>query len=316
LTDSEMSFLEVDPIYVVVDGLEQHNGTPTAGTFLSNIPTSGLLDIDGERVAYVDVDAANGQITLATDGRGLHGTEIRGHSKGARIFVVDDRPSSTLTRGMSLTSAEVEVEDATGFGLYDALLINNELVHAPMRRNSYMTMPRVRGLGGTEGNGLLRGRFGTTPETHAEGTLVYAMPTRWAHTYASRSDSGAHARFDASYEAPGGYWKGMSFQAEIPDPSIEFRVLARVNDVSWEGDPAQTPGLIQVDELQADAAGLLPLHLNGDRMQLRFQIDWLNGAFDPVDFNATGWTQAPRIRQIFVDYLAEAQALRRQEVQE
>jgi hypothetical protein len=316
LLDGETSFIEVDPIYVVVDGLEQHNGTPTAGAFLSNIPTSGLLDIDGERVAYVDVDTSNGQITLATDGRGLHGTEIRGHSKGARIFMVDDRPSSTLTRGMSQTSAEVEVEDATGFGLYDALLIDDELVHAPMRRNSYLTMPRVRGLGGTEGNGLLRGRFGTTPEPHAEGTLVYAMPTRWAHTYASRSDSGAHARFDAAYEAPGGYWKGVSYTAEIPDPSIEYRVLARVNDVNWEGDPSQTPGLIQVDDLQADDSGLLPLHLNGDRMQLRFQIDWLAGAFNPVDFQATGWTQAPRLRSIFVDYLAEAQALRRQEVQE
>lgn len=318
LLDSDMGFLEVDPIYVVVDGMEQHNGTPTAGAFLANLPTSGLLDIDGERVAYVDINTGTGQFTLATDGRGLHGTEIRGHSTGARVFVVDDRPSSTLTRGMSLTSSDVEVEDATGFGLFDALLIGGELVHAPMRRNSFMTMPRARNFGSSqsEGPGLFRGRFGTTPEAHAEGTLVYAMPTRWAHTYAPRSNDGAHARFESSYEAPGGHWRGVSYEAEIPDPNISLKVLARVNDVSWEGDPRQTPGLVQVDEQEADDARMLPLNLNGNRMQLRFQIDWGNGTFDAVEFDATGWTQAPRIRSILVDYLAEAQALRRQEVNE
>ncbi|MHC4838990.1 MAG: hypothetical protein ACYTF3_12530, partial [Planctomycetota bacterium] len=241
LEQGETDFIDVDPIYVVVDGMEQNNGSGTAGNFLQNLPTSGLLDIDGERIAYVDVDPGAGRITIAPEGRGLHGTEQRGHSTGARVFVVDDRPATALTSGMSVTSADVLLEDRTGIGLYDALLIGEEIVHAPYRGagTSYMGMPRARrfGASGEEGPGLLRGRFGTDPAPHAEGELVYALPTRWADSYAPRSDDGAHARFEAAYEGPNAYWKGVTWQAEVPDQSNEIRVLARVAGADWEGDP-------------------------------------------------------------------------------
>jgi hypothetical protein len=45
-------------------------------------------------------------------------------------------------------------------------------------------------------------------------------------------------------------------------------------------------------------------------------FDWQPGAFNAVDFSSTGWTRAPRIRQIMVDYLAETIVAKDSEVVE
>ena len=39
-------------------------------------------------------------------------------------------------------------------------------------------------------------------------------------------------------------------------------------------------------------------------------FDWEAGAFDPVQFRATGWTTAPRLRRLVLDYLAEGRVER------
>ncbi|MHC4381083.1 MAG: hypothetical protein ACYSU1_08335, partial [Planctomycetota bacterium] len=53
-----------------------------------------------------------------------------------------------------------------------------------------------------------------------------------------------------------------------------------------------------------------------DRLDLRVLFDWGVGAFDPVTFEATGWTAVPRLRSLVVDYLADSRVERDQEVTE
>ena len=60
----------------------------------------------------------------------------------------------------------------------------------------------------------------------------------------------------------------------------------------------------------------MPLGFSADRLEMRLMFDWDTGSFDPVDFLSTGWTQAPRIRRILVDYMAESRVNRLEEIEE
>jgi len=311
--------IEVNQFDLLVDGYRPSvPGTP--GVYLQRIPDSGILDIDGERIAYSGVDASNGQITIAPGGRGLHGTEPRGHARGAKVWLVDGRATSSLSSALGPGDWQVQLQDGRGFGTSDLLLIEDELLHAPMRTvgaPSLLLMPRERPRGddSTTARGILRGRFGTTPSAHPEGAVVYSFPTRWMHTWAERDDSGTVARVQFGWEEPDAWWRAVLWEEEHPEGSGRLRIVARTGEASWEDDPARTPGLRSSDELDATARRL-PLGFRSDRLELRVHFDWTEGSFDPVAFDDFGWTSAPRLRRLVVDYLAGTRVLRREEVVE
>ena len=60
----------------------------------------------------------------------------------------------------------------------------------------------------------------------------------------------------------------------------------------------------------------VPLNLNADQLALRVMFDWTVGAFDPVEFLASGWTIAPRLRHLRLEYMAESRIVRSEEVHE
>ncbi len=279
------------------------------GDWFSLLPPSGLLDIDGERIAYTDIDTATGELTLAPQGRGVHGTEQRGHAAGTTVWACDGRAATVLTSDLEQTAALIEVENYAGFPARPLLMIDQELIHAPLRGlaiNQFL-MPMRRPDPERDrdgGEGLLRGRFGTAASAHAVGTLVYSMPTRWEDRYIPESDSPAGAWFEIGLDEPGAYWRGLRFEAEVPDASHKLRVLARSGPAGWETPPEQTPGLLLLESGSQNGMPV-PLRLRSDRLDLRFSFDWDVGAFDPVTYLSFGWLQAPRISEILVDSLAQ-----------
>jgi len=156
------------------------------------------------------------------------------------------------------------------------------------------------------GDGILRGRFGTTPASHDQGTLVYSYPTRWLDRYVSESDSPAAAWFEVGLEEPEAYWRGILFDAEMTDASHRVMVLARTGEAQWEDDPDLTPGLSLIEDASLPGGLPVPLGFRADHLDLRVFFDWDVGAFDPIQFLSNGWTQAPRLRRLVVDYLAES----------
>jgi hypothetical protein len=311
--------IEVNQFDLLVDGYRP-SVQGNAGAYLNRIPESGILDIDGERIAYSGVDASSGELTIAPGGRGLHGTEPRGHSRGAKVWLVDGRATTALTSALGAGDWQLQVEDARGFGTSDLLLIEDELLHAPSRTvgaGNLLMMPRERPRGdeSTTGRGILRGRFGTTPSGHPEGAVVYSFPTRWMHTWAERDDSGVVARAQFGWEEPDAWWGALLWEEEHPEGSGRLRIIARAGQASWEDDPERTPGLRSSDELDATARRL-PLEFRADRLEVRVHFDWTEGAFDPVAFDDFGWTSAPRLRRLVLDYLAGTRVLRREEIVE
>ncbi|MFZ8942401.1 MAG: hypothetical protein ACO2ZK_10555, partial [Gemmobacter sp.] len=67
---------------------------------------------------------------------------------------------------------------------------------------------------------------------------------------------------------------------------------------------------------RAATARRRPLERRADRLEVRVHFDWTEGAFDPVAFDDFGWTSAPRLRRLVLDYLAGRRVRRREEVVE
>lgn len=300
-----------------LDGRRWGSPGVAQGTYLGFMPQSGILDIDGERIAYNQIDVGNGEITIAPDGRGLMGTEPRGHGRGARVWMVDGRASVALNGGMGIGSEVVPLTDTNGFATSGMILIGQELMHAPMRGNGFVGMPRTRDNGDDDpGMGLLRGRFGTDPANHADGAVAISFPNRWMDNYIPRSDSGVGAWYQVSFEEPQAHWESMSYQAELPDNSITVRALVRAGLANWEDDPRTTPGLLEFHRGRTASGGPQTLQLNSDRLDARFMFDWGPGAFDPTTYTATGWTMEPRLRHVMFDYWASTRIENSKEVVE
>jgi len=316
----EESTIRINPFVIMIDGARYT--AQSAGQWLEDIPSRGLMVIDGEYIAYTSVNSGAGEIEIAPDGRGLLGSETRGHSSGARMWAADARPVAFLSNGLSQTQAEVAMTTTRGFGRHSLLLIGEELLHAPQIVNgNTMRMPRLRWEQenpdqlGEEGDGLLRGRFGTQSSDHGADALVYSYPTRWLDLYAERHNSSAGAWFQLGLNEPNAFWEGLAFETDLPDLSHHVRVLARTGAANWEDDPESTSGLVLVENGQLDG-GAVPLNLNGDQLDLRVGFDWGTGAFDPVSFTATGWTSAPVLRNLQLFYYAQSRVQRSEEVQE
>jgi hypothetical protein len=290
----------------------------TAGEYLEQLPPSGIIDIDGERIAYSSIDAGTGQFNIAPNGRGLHGTEQRGHASGARIHIVDGRLATALNSDLEVSSYNLEIEDPSVLPKYGMLLIDDELLFAPMRgRGAELSMPRLReSVGKRAGSGTLRGSFGTVVSGHSAGSIAYHFPTRWLDLYAPQSNSGLGAWYQFSMTQPNAFWRGVGFEVDGNYGSSQVHLLVRSGDADWEDDPQTTHNLQLFDQGFTDDGGLLPLERLSDHIDFRFMFDWQAGAFNATDFRATGWTRAPRIRQVLVDYLAETKMTKDSEVVE
>ena len=308
LDQSEVSSFRVDPSILYVDGHRYWSQSP--GDWLQDISQSGLIDIDGERIAFQSVNTVTGDFSIAPNGRGLHGTQPRPHAAGTKVWKVDGRYTSVLSRdatqGDSMFMLNAQIDKLHADAL---LLVDEELLQVPILDGGSAGMPRYRSNAEDPdllGDGILRGRFGTTPASHDQGTLVYSYPTRWLDRYVSESDSPAAAWFEVGLEEPEAYWRGILFDAEMTDASHRVMVLARTGEAQWEDDPDLTPGLSLIEDASLPGGLPVPLGFRADHLDLRVFFDWDVGAFDPIQFLSNGWTQAPRLRRLVVDYLAES----------
>jgi hypothetical protein len=320
LIEGNRDSLELNLYAITVDN--QRIWAPNSGQFLELLPESGLLDIDGERIAYMSKDISTGILQIAPNSRGLHGTQERGHAAGTSVWLVDSRGFTVLTNDVEASDSIFPVEDSSGFSARPLLLLGDELIHTPLRaRDGALAMPVRRPLpdeassSSDGGEGLLRGRFGTLPAAHIVGTPVYSMPHRFEDRWIENSDSPAGAWAEFSFDEPNAYWRGLQWGVEIPDSSIRLHVQARAGEAEWGEIPEDTPGLIEVEE-RPGPDGLIPLGLHSDRLDLRFSFDWGVGAFDPVDFLSTGWLEMPVLKEVVLDYFAESRVERREEIRE
>jgi hypothetical protein len=293
---------------------------------LSQMPTDGgLVRIGRELIAYASYDPGSGEIQVAEGGRGMLGTDAAAHETWESVVFLPAVTVSTLGSALSADGEYVALSNGQGgalsgtsdFPAVGTVLIGDELLHTTWSDQGGLGMPRGSSVAGADdfrGPPLFRGRFGTTPQDHVAGTAVVRFPFRYWDRWAPRADAPELHHFTIELSQPDAFLQGMFFQVDaVPVAGVRLGVLERTDTtIPWDADPADTLGLAVVYE--ADPAdGVRPVDRQIDRAEWRVFVEYLAGAFDPLDGVATGWKQVPSLRRLGAQYLAPGRVIARRQ---
>jgi len=314
---------------VVVPGLTVGLGNRVARFFPRY---GGLVQVGDEILAFREV-TEDGRLVLAEEGRGLLGTEPGSHGIWDQVTILERPAATTLTQDVDAGAPILAVDNCRRFPKDRGLvLIGRELVHYVYSRQYLsMEMPaRQRPPGAVEenrtvaaeeedprlrlGDGIFRGRFGTSPESHSGGCPVIAFPFRYWDRHAEKADAPEMHHFDIHLRSPRAFFAGVTWEEEVPNAMVDLRLLARVGrQADWRHDPQTAPGLYLFDQPTVEER---PNRIGrqGNELFLRFFTVYESGAFDPVQFLAQEWKQVPVVRNIRIYYEAPTVILQEKEV--
>lgn len=271
--------------------------------------TGGLVAIDGEILAYQS--HANGEFTLATNGRGLLNTEPRGHDRGARVRFLTHRPAAILAAGVGLRDAELPVQARGALPeRYGTVLLGRELLHYTWVRTrdqqALLEMPRWFPPGddrtSSQSRGLFRGRFGSAPQAAAAGEAIIGFPFRYWDRHVDRSDDPELAYSQLTLNEAPVYFRSVRWREETVDPRVEVVCLVRADGkLRWEDEPLPAAGLWELRGGSADTPAHRLGH-QGSRLELRFATRYKPGCLDLVTFRAHGWKTTARVEDVRVEY--------------
>ncbi len=289
--------------------------------FLDDLPQdAGLLRIGDEILAYEQLDAQAGRITVAAAGRGLLGSEPQPHRIGEPVHLLAYLPVSVLTAGVDPSSAVLQLADTAEFPSEGLVLIGNhgsgsvELLHYTRREGSNLAMPirsREAGQMDQQGPGLFRGRFGTQPGAWGAGQPVVSFPFRYWDRWTDRADAPELGYFGFELAQSGAWWRSTFFEEERAGSGrVTLEALVRFDErVPWDADPAEVDALVRLERGLAEGAPI-PLGIQSDRPEWRVHVRYLPGAYDAQTALSHDWRTTPRLRSLGAFYLAPEQVLR------
>jgi hypothetical protein len=280
--------------------------------FLGELPTdAGLLKIGDEIVCYSARDVTSGRITIANGGRGLLGTRPQPHHTSDAATFLESHPVSTLAASVAATDSTFQVASIEDFPQEGTILVDTELIHYTRIRDNVLEMPRASSVAGrmdAKGNGLFRGRFGTTPAGHTQGAPVILFPFRYWDRWQTRADAPELSYFTLAIDQPSAWWDSFFFDKEDAD-SCRLGVLARYDpDVPWDADPDDEPRLKLLWKGDLDGK-TIPVHRQSDRIDWRVFVQYDPGAFDAKTGLAHGWKQSPLLKRFGAFYFGPATVL-------
>lgn len=284
-------------------------------------PGGGLLQIDAEILAYSR--RADGTVTIAQDGRGLLGTEPRGHDRGARVHFLTHRPAAILTGSVSPRSDQlpVQVLGAMPSAFGTVLLHRGELLHYTWVRRSgdaaILEMPRAYPPGedgdSTGARGLFRGRYGTTPIAAGSGEAVILMPFRYWDRHVERQDDPEQAYFQCTTREAPVYFRTLQWQEEVQDGLVDVVCLVRADGrAAWTDEPSRGGFLRRLQRAATDQQPAV-LDLQATQLEVRFVTEYKPGCLDLQTHRAHGWKTAPKIRAVELQYEGEGRILTERE---
>lgn len=280
--------------------------------------TGGLVQIDDEILAYEA--HANGTFTIARNARGLLGTKPSGHDRGASVHFLTHRPAAITTSGVGPRNEKIQLaaQGAMPARFGTVLLNRTEYLHYTWSRRLgtawSLEMP-LRFPPGEEGSdaaarGLFRGRYGTAASSAGAGEPVILMPFRYWDRYVERSDDPEQAYFQFTLREAPVYLRTLSWEEEIPDPTVDVVCLVRADAREpWEQDPARSRFLKQFERSTGETAPKV-LGLQATQFEIRFAHVYRPGCLDVQTHRAHAWKTAPKIRNVELEYEGEGRIVR------
>ncbi|MCC7061473.1 MAG: hypothetical protein IT456_01635 [Planctomycetes bacterium] len=275
----------------------------------ANFPEGGgLLWIDGELLAYQS--RKDGEFTIATNGRGLLGTEARDHDRGACVHFMTHRPAAILNGGVGTRDAVLAVQSLASMPRSGTVLLGRELLHYGWMRQvgdaGTLEMPQwyPPGEDGTSASarGLFRGRFGTAAAGASAGEAVISWPFRYWDRYAEFSDDPELAYFQFTVTEAPSFYRTLTWKEETQDALVAVACLGRTDSKApWTADPATTPGLWSWKRSAGNDEPSL-IGAQASRFEVRFAVVYKPGAVDVITGKAHAWKTTARIEKVRVQY--------------
>ena len=280
---------------------------------LGELPQAGgLLLIGEEIVAYAGLDPVEtGAVFLS--GRGLYGTRRALHARTTPVVPLGFWPASPLAAPLGEDDGDIVVVDPSlfpaGGGL---LLVEDELLAYDEVLDDALAMPLHPGR---SGGGLLRGRFGTQPDSHRAGSMVRWMPARFADLALLGHDVPEAEALRLSLRTPGAFHTELALRLEQPDPLVEL--VGRVvldGQGSRHDDPAGDPRVLEL-RASADDPGLLTVRIGrqAELLELFLSVRWSTGAFDPLGGGSNAWKLVPRVTDVVSEQVQPSLVLEHEE---
>ena len=246
----------------------------------------GLLKVGDEYIGYSDVSKKEAQAL-----RGFAGTGRGAYAAGTPIYSVFFLPVTSLSRSIKGYSAKIPMKLHGDFPAEGYVRIDDEIIGYSRKESINLDMPINR-----DGRGLLRGAFGSAPEAHQAGTLVYYFPTRYWDRFLPGYDGPESAYFEAAKYAPGAYWHNISWKESNPGKRyLGIVVKARIDgEPSWDEVPNNKPGGI-FQFSNGDKPNLLGVQ--GDTLEIRVYFRYHRNSFR-TEF----WKEKTRLQSLFVEY--------------
>ncbi len=271
--------------------------------------TGGLVDIDGEIVAYKS--QANGAFEIATNGRGLLNTQPRDHDRGARARFLSHRPVAILSSAAGERENVIPVQAVGSMPTtYGTALLGRELLHYTWVKivGDKVTFemptwfPPGEDAKSPAARGLLRARFGSSAYSAASGEPLIAFPFRYWDRHVERSDDPelAYSQLTAT-EAPS-FFRTLRWREETTDPRVGVVCFVRTDSKPpWWSDPASTPGFWRFDG-KIDPETGHKIAAAGSRIEVRFACSYKPGVLDLAAFSQHGWKTTISVKDVRVEY--------------
>jgi hypothetical protein len=249
----------------------------------------GIIKLGDEYISYYEVS------DKLVAKRGFSNTSVGVYSAGTPVFPIFFIPVSSLTRPITAHSPSIFLKDHSDFPSEGYIRCGNELMGYTQKGSGdlgqFLTMPVNR-----NGEGLLRGAFGTEIASHVSADIVYSFPTRYWDRTLWGYDGTEAAYLEAARTAPGAIWKKIRWQEENPSHDfLKIVVKARVDGKSsWEETPTnQKGGIFQFTNPQESNI----LEAKGDMLEIRVYFSYQKGAYQQGL-----WKAKALLKSLFVDY--------------
>ena len=124
---------------------------------------------------------------------------------------------------MGVTDSFIEVMDASDFPDRGLVRIDDELIIYDRKEgNRLLLAQRPKDRGGRVGEAITRGRYGTFPENHFEGSLAIVHPIRYWDRYEEETDHPLLSPMQFDIPAPRGFFREVLWNEEIPSERLDL----------------------------------------------------------------------------------------------
>ena len=225
---------------------------------------------------------------------------------------LENHTVTSLNGSMNASDATIPVGAIDEFPATSTVMIGTELMHYTRVRGGVLEMPRASSVPGAmdaKGDGLFRGRYGTSVAAHSSGEAVIQFPFRYWDRWSPRADASELSYFEFGLEQPAGYFESFFFVKTDTELST-LGVLERTDrKVPWDADPDKEKRL-RLYWKGDEQGATIPIGVQSDAVDWRVFVKYAAGAFDPKTGMAHGWKETPRLRQIGAFYYGPNVVLR------